>query len=487
MRTGRFARILGAAALIAGIATTQSAVVIAGAGAAGASVPAGATYNCSGGNVPPGVYQSMVITGVCYMPFGNVIVRGNLTVAPGALLDNGTPGDPTASPQVSADLFVGRNVTVGKGAVLLLGCTPNGACSPPLTPGVGISTAHIGGNLTAYGALGVVVQSADIKGNFSLYGGGGGTMGGVATGACFAATPPAPWSEDNGSAVAGNPVYSDVEDSTIGGNYTIVGMSSCWLGTLRDQIRGNATFIGNQMGDPDAMEIGGNLIDGNLTCFENAPAPQFGDGASSDLVGGRANGQYGFNVVLQNPAAEALSSTTPPTPGVGVEQHFAVSLRHLKTYFGTHTATQVSPTPIELITTEAGNTIVAQLYDFAFTGSGLVGTGTYTGGPPGQSPGEAVLSTVYPNGSSSFTAYDNCDRCSFAGQHGSVSLRAYGTVSRNGFTTGSFLITSTGSVLPSSTSPVPGLATLVGYGSFWGSGATVHVIEHLGFAGATSP
>ena len=92
-----------------------------------------------------------------------------------------------------------------------------------------------------------------------------------------------------------------------------------------------------------------------------------------------------------------------------------------------------------------------------------------------------MLATTFPNGTESFTAFDTCDKCSFAGQNGSVSLRAYGTTDRHGFTSGTFLITSNGTVLPDRTSPVPGLATLVGYGSFWGSGATVHVIEHLGF------
>ena len=156
-----------------------------------------------------------------------------------------------------------------------------------------------------------------------------------------------------------------------------------------------------------------------------------------------------------------------------------MSTRHLKTYFGTHTATPVGPA-LESVTTEAGNAIVAQLYNFTLKGRGLVGTGTYNGGPPGQSPGEAVLSTVYPNGADSFTAFDNCDKCSFHGQTGSVTLRAYGTTSRKGLTTGTFLITSNGTILPSSTSRVPGLATLVGYGTFWGYGATVHIIEHLG-------
>jgi hypothetical protein len=399
------------------------------------------------------------------------------------LLDNGSPGDPASNPTVSAQLYVGGNVTVGKGAVLLLGCTPNGACAPPLTSGFGISTAHIGGNLTAYGALAVVVQSADIRGNFALYGGGGGTMGGVATGACFAATPPAPWSEDNGSAVAGpppNPVYSDVEDSTIGGNFTIVGMSSCWLGSLRNQIGGSATFIGNQFGDPDAMEIGNNLVKQNLICFKNDPAPQFGDGASSDLVGGRAVGQCGFNVVLPNPSPEAIASNG--ATGVGVLQHFSVSTRHLKTYFGTYTATPFgNGQPIESVMTDAHNTISAQLFSFKLAGQGLSGTGTSTGAPP-PAPGAAELSTTFPNGSSTFTVYLGCDAtCSFAGKTGPVTLRAYGTADKNGFSHGTFLITTSGFVVNSTTPTPPGLTTLVGYGSFWGSGNTVHLIEHLGF------
>ena len=414
----------------------------------------------------------MTISGVCLTPFGNVKVAKNLTVKPGALLDNGAPGDPTSSPVVAANLYVGGNVTVGKGAVLILGCSPNSSCAGSSTTPPGISSATIRGSLTAIKALAVIIHSSSIGGNFTDIGGGGGTMGGVATGACFGATPPAPW------AAAMGPVFSDVEDASIGGNYTIAGVSSCWLGSLRNQIGGDATFIGNQMGDPDAMEIGNNLVGDDLTCFANAPAPQFGDGASSDLVAGRAKGQCGFNVVLNNPAAEAIESNG--ATGVGVLQHFAVSTRHLKTYSGTHTASPVLSLPP--VTPEARNTLSAEVFNFTLAGKGLRGTGTFpANGTPGQSPGEAVLSTTFPNGSSTFTAFDTCDQCSFAGQSGIVSLRAYGTTTTKGFTSGTFLITSSGTILPTPTSPVPGLATLVGYGSFSGSGATLHVVEHLGF------
>jgi len=472
---GRWARLFGAATLAVGVVAAGSAVVMTGAGAAGATGSwsgGGSTYTCTGGTIPAGTYQSIVVSGVCSTPSGNVIVKRNVTVKPGALLDNGTPGDPTASPVVAAQLYVGGNVKVGKGGVLILGCSPNSSCGGSSTAPPGISSATIRGSVTAIQPLGVVVHSSSIGGNFTVVGGGGGT------GVC-APPAPAPWSEDPG--LTGIPPYTDAEDVSVGGNYTVVGMQSCWLGALRNQIRGSATFIGNQFGDPDAMEIGNNLISHNLTCFKNSPAPQFGDGASSDLVAGRASGQCGFNVVLNNPAAEAIESNGET--GVGVLQHFAVSTRHLKTYFGTHTSTPVGP-PLATTTTEAGNTLVAQVYNITFAGKGLVGTGTFPpDGTPGQSPGEAVLSTTFPNGTASFTAYDTCDMCSFAGQTGSVSLRAYGTINRHGFEQGTFLITSNGTILPTATSPVPGLATLVGYGYFWGSSSssTVHLIEHLGF------
>ena len=83
--------------------------LIATATAASAS-PAwgGHEYHCSGGNVPSGTYDSMLITGICYMPAGTIVVRGNLTVAPGALLDAATPGDPVANPLAAGDGAGGR-------------------------------------------------------------------------------------------------------------------------------------------------------------------------------------------------------------------------------------------------------------------------------------------------------------------------------------------------------------------------------------------
>ncbi len=474
MKTRMTARVaLGASAALLGL--TIAPVFMASAASA-APIGGSGAYNCAGGNVPPGTYRSMTITGVCYMPAGNIVVRGNLTVAPGALLDAVTPGDPPASPTVAATVVVGGNVFVGRGAVFLFGCSPNFSCP------MAISHDRIGGNLIAVGAQGVVVHSSSIGGSASLLGGGGGaaaeTCAAQPSGNSSPIADLEPWSEDPNLDTI--PVYSDFEDNSIGGNLTVTGLTSCWVGSFREQIGGNLTVAGNTMGDPDAMEIANNLINGNMSCFDNTPGTpppptpastgvQFGDsGAAPNIVAGFAIGECGFNVVLPNPAPEAME-------GPGIPEHITVSARSLGTYYGTHTSTTVtSPLPV---TTESGDTLIAEFNDFVFTGTGLTGSGTYNSSlPPGQS-GEVVLSTVYPNGSSLFEAIDTCTSCSFAGRTGSVTVRAYGMSSANGSTYGTFLIVSGGAVAAKG-----GLSTLAGWGTFSSYGqptGTLRLVEHL--------
>lgn len=188
--------------------------VLASAGSAGAAappsygVPPGNTYNCTGGDVPAGTYNSVVVTGVCYAPAGTIAVRGDLTVAPGALLDAVTPGDPAGNPLLPATVVVGGNVNVGRGAVLVLGCTPSQGCHA-------INSDRIGGNLNAIGALGVVLHGVSIGGSATLWGGGGGAAGGAASGACFASPIPAPWSEDAALSTGPNGTPSSVTSRTI--------------------------------------------------------------------------------------------------------------------------------------------------------------------------------------------------------------------------------------------------------------------------------
>jgi hypothetical protein len=65
--------------------------------------------------------------------------------------------------------------------------------------------------------------------------------------------------------------------------------------------------------------------------------------------------------------------------------------------------------------------------------------------------------------------------CSFDGQSGSTTIRAYGTASPNGVINGTFLVTSGGA-------SNGGLGTLAGYGTFSSEGqpaGTLALVEHL--------
>ena len=414
--------------------------------ASAAGPPSGSSYNCTGGNVKSGTYTSIIITGVCYMRRGTVVVQGDLTVAPGALLDAASPGDPASHPLVPATVSVGGNVFVGPGAVLFLGCSPNIFCP------TGITYDHIGGSLTALGALGVVVHSTAIGGSFSLYGGGGGTD------TCTSI--PALWLEDPSLANGEGPgvpipVFTDAEDNSIGGNLSVAGEQSCYIGILRNEVRGTAAFIGNSMGDPNAMGIVNNLIGGNMICFGNQPAVQYGStGAAPNLVGGFGIGECGFNVVVPNPAPEAGE-------GPGVPEHIAVSTASLANYSGTHT--QTSGESLVFGKTKSHDKIVGEKNKDVLAGSGLTGTVK-----------EKVLATVFPGGDQAFNAIDKCT-CSFDGQSGTVGIRAYGTTSSSGVTTGTFLVITGG---PGS----GGLATLSGYGTFSNAGqpaGTLSLAEYL--------
>jgi hypothetical protein len=450
---------IGAAAALLGLVAAP--MLTASAASAAPLWGRGGSYVCSGGNVPPGTYSSILVTGVCFAPAGTIVVRKNLTIAPGALLDAVTPGDPPSKPVVPATVLIGGNVFVGKNGVLALGCSPNISCgSPP-----GISFDRVGGNLTAIDSEAVVVHSATIGGNVTVRGGGGGAVGGGASNGCFSPTAsiPAPWSKAPGL-VAGGPQYTDFEDSSIGGNLTVVGQQTCWLGSLRNQVRGSLTYAHDVTSDSDGMEIDNNLMGGNMTCLNNDPAVQYGDaGAAPNLVGGRGIGECAFNVKLPNTGASEK---------VTVLEHISVSLRSLKTYTGRHVATFV--TQAESVRTTSGYTITAVLNDFTLKGRGLTGSGTATPSTLPAPSGDAVLSTVRPNGSRSFIAYDSCDSCSFGGQTGTTMLRFFGTTSARGVTSGTFLVTAGGTGT--------GLPTLAGWGTFTSAGqpsGTWRLVEHL--------
>jgi hypothetical protein len=68
-------------------------------------------------------------------------------------------------------------------------------------------------------------------------------------------------------------------------------------------VRGSVVSIGNKMADPDANEFLANVIRGNIVCFANTPAVQYGDSMSSpNLVRGSAFGECAFGVRKPDPS-----------------------------------------------------------------------------------------------------------------------------------------------------------------------------------------
>src|SRR5215472_8769400 len=130
-----------------------------------ASAASAATGNatCSGGSIAAGTYTSLTVTGFCSADAGPVTVTKNLTVASGAALLAAFGG---------SDLNVGGNLTVGSHAILVVGCEPE--AFPCLNDPNASTSDHVGGNLTATGALMVLAHHNTIGGNVTQSGGGGG-------------------------------------------------------------------------------------------------------------------------------------------------------------------------------------------------------------------------------------------------------------------------------------------------------------------------
>jgi hypothetical protein len=246
---------------------------------AGGKAPAPAAaavrdVTCFGGSVAAGIYSNLNIAGPCNVDSGSITVEHNLTVLPGGLLNAQFGGNDVVA---ASDVTVAGNLEVRTNGVLILGCEPfifTCANDPDPAAPTFLTTDAVGGNLTAEDALAVVVHASAIGHNVTLSGGGGGVT-------CSGFIP---------QLLA--PPYGDFEDNTIGGNLTISGLQTCFLGAFRDTIRGNINWNNNVNADPDGNEMATNSIGHNFNCSGNTPNPQIGDsGGSLNLVSGRANGQ----------------------------------------------------------------------------------------------------------------------------------------------------------------------------------------------------
>lgn len=227
--------------------------------AAGAAPVAG--YTCSGGDpinpmpIPPGSYSSMTVTGVCFVA-GTANVTGGLTIGPNAALI--AMDSPDCAHIAHLDVLGG--IRVQSNGVLFLGDSNN---RPGGGTGCPTSNDVVAGGIVGLGANSVVIHGASISGGLSLNGGGGGNSYNEFF--CNDAV--------IGGVDAGFPPFSDVEDSQINGGASIVGLHTCWMGFISNQVSGGAAINNNTMGDPDAIEVGLNTIRGSLACSGNLRDP----------------------------------------------------------------------------------------------------------------------------------------------------------------------------------------------------------------------
>ena len=254
----------------------------ASAGAAAAS----RTYVCSGASIAsPGVltgtFDNVLVQGVCAVPAGPAVVTGSVTIAPGGALVAAFAG---------GQLTVDKDVVVLTGGTAILGCFASSfACldDPNQTNPTLNSPVVIKRDLSAVGALGVIVHDGTVGRDVSEAGGGGGVT----------CTP------SGFFAAIGSPAYSNFEDSSVGRDLAVTGLRSCWFGALRVNVGRDLTYANNSFADPDASEVHTNVIGRDMSCIGNSPAVQYGDAVNGgpNQVGRNAAGECGFNVLLPNP------------------------------------------------------------------------------------------------------------------------------------------------------------------------------------------
>jgi hypothetical protein len=192
-----------------------------------------ATATTCTSTLAPGTYGAVTVPAgaTCIIETGPVVIRGGLTVEPGAIFIFGDEGSPNVN-------------------------------------------ATISGGVHATNANSVQIHFSTINGGVSLQGGSG----------------PFPGPFDFGGGFA--PTWNTLEDNTINGAVSVVGYNGFWQGFIRNTVNGSVTFSGNTVLDPDGNEFVTNTIHGSLACAGNSPAPQVGDSEGGDnVVSGATSGQ----------------------------------------------------------------------------------------------------------------------------------------------------------------------------------------------------
>ena len=84
----------------------------------------------------------------------------------------------------------------------------------------------------------------------------------------------------------------------------VSGLTSCWLGVIRDHVERSVTLVNDLLADRDAIEVVSNRIGGNLSCSENSMVWDSADAVQdqtfpripgSNKVDGHRSGQCGLS------------------------------------------------------------------------------------------------------------------------------------------------------------------------------------------------
>jgi hypothetical protein len=263
----RLAGLAGAIAIVAGVLISSPSLAVAKS-----SYPAYTCWGSSapGTSIPGGIYSKLTVYGVCNVDDGTVNVGGNVDIKANSELVVAFSGN---------NLNVGKNITIGHGGVLILGCEPYAfdcfdtqtgptPLKPSFTrPSTTVpegpnASGWVGGSLDADQALAVIVHNSRIGHNVENEGGGGGATCNFGAPTKLVAELVLPFGP-----------YVDYEDNWIGGNVKIEHVATCWSGFVRNWVGGDVNFNYNVVGDPDGNEVGDNWIGDDLNCRRNDVAP----------------------------------------------------------------------------------------------------------------------------------------------------------------------------------------------------------------------
>ena len=248
--------------LLRPLATSAAIAFAAALTPAGAALAAPAAFTCAHGELGPGTYTSVYVTGQCSVPAGaKITITKNLTVAPGAMFD--AQSAPSA-------ISIGGSVLGGRGSLVGLGCTTAHGCES----GGPVSTISVRHNIVLDHVYNAALNGIEVGGNVVSEGGGAGFV------------------------FPDQFIPFSMKDDIIHGNVVVRDLTTTWFGLIRSTVHGNVVLQNIKVDDPDGNEIVASTIGKNLICMGLSPAPQLGDavdgtpnGYGPNTIGGRALGQ----------------------------------------------------------------------------------------------------------------------------------------------------------------------------------------------------